>query len=107
MDTKHLPLYPCLTVGYLEETKRFTNGLPKCFNESECQLIMELSKLHMDDGFVFWPQKLDFENFKTFLNDMPHQLNSRLKNQKPFMKTIEIVIYEIIYEKKAEVFYKM
>ena len=43
----------CLSVGYLEETKLFTNELPKYFNGSKCQLIMELLKRYMDDGFIF------------------------------------------------------
>ena len=34
------PPYDCLTAGYLEETKCFTNELPKLLNESECKLIM-------------------------------------------------------------------
>ena len=69
MGTKCAPPYACLTVGYLEETKLFTNELPQYFNESECELIMELLKRYMDDGFIFWPLKLNFENFKTCLNN--------------------------------------
>ena len=57
--------YACLTVGYLEKTKLFTNELPKYFNESECQLMMEILTPYMDDGFIFWPFKLNFENFET------------------------------------------
>ena len=57
MGTKFAPLYACLTVGYLEDTKLFTNKLPKYFNESECKLIMELLKRYMDDGFIFRPLK--------------------------------------------------
>ena len=44
MGTKCAPLYACLTVGYLEATKRFTSELQKYINESECKLIMELLK---------------------------------------------------------------
>ena len=58
--------YSCLTVGYLEETKLFAYEVQKYFNESECKLIMELLKRYMDDGFIFWPLKFNFENFKTF-----------------------------------------
>ena len=65
LGTKCAPLYVCLTVGYLKEKKIFTNDLPKCFNESECKLSMELLKCSMDDAFIFWPLKLNFENFKT------------------------------------------
>ena len=63
MGTKCAPPYACLTVGYLEETKIFTNELPKYFKESECKLIMELLKRYMDDDFIFWQLKLSFENF--------------------------------------------
>ena len=35
MGTKCSPLCACLTVGYLEETKRFPIKLPIYFNESE------------------------------------------------------------------------
>ena len=70
MGTKCALPYVCLTVGYLEETKPFTKELPKYFNESECKLIMELLKRYMDDGFIFWPLKLNFENFKICLNNM-------------------------------------
>ena len=32
MGTKCAPPYACLTIGYLEETKLFTQELPKYFN---------------------------------------------------------------------------
>ena len=57
MGTKCTPPFACLTVGYIEETKLFTNKLPKYFNESECKLIMELLKRDRNDGFIFWPLK--------------------------------------------------
>ena len=57
MGTKCAPPFACLTVGYLEKTKLFTNKLPKYFNESECKLIMELLKRDRNDGFIFWPLK--------------------------------------------------
>ena len=31
---------------------------------------MELLKLYMDDGFIYWTLKLNFENFKACLNNM-------------------------------------
>ena len=58
----------CLPVSYLEqEKKKNYQQLPKYFNEKECKLIMELL---MDDGFIFWPRKLNFKTFKTCLNNM-------------------------------------
>ena len=47
--------------------KKNYQQLPKYFNEKECKLIMELL---MDDGFIFWPRKLNFKTFKTCLNNM-------------------------------------
>ena len=68
MVTKCPSSFACLTAGYLEVARLFINELPKYFNESECKLIMELLKRYMDDGLIFWPLNLNFENVKTFLN---------------------------------------
>ena len=68
MVTKCPSSFACLTAGYLEVARLFINELPKYFNESECKLIMELLKSYMDDGLIFWPLNLNFENVKTFLN---------------------------------------
>ena len=70
MGTKCALLYACLTVDYLVEIKLFTNELPKYFEKSECELIMELLKRYTDDGFIFWPLKFNFKKFKTCLNNM-------------------------------------
>ena len=51
--TKGAPPYPCLTIGYQEEAKHFTQELPKYFSNEECLLIKEF---FMDDGFIFWPK---------------------------------------------------
>ena len=83
--------YACLSVGYLEETKLFTNELPKYFNESECKLIMELLKRYMDDGFIFWPSKLNFENFKIYLIHKQPSIKFTFENP------------EIIYENEKKV----
>ena len=80
----------CLSNSRLE-TKLFTNKLPIYFNESECKLFMELLKHCIDDDFIFWPLKLNFENFKT-----------RLSNMHPSIKfTFEKS--EIIYENEKKV----
>ena len=91
MDTKCVLPYVCLAVGYLKETKRFTNELPKYFNEIECKLILELLKRYMDDGFIFWSLKLNFENFKICLNNMHPSI--KFMFEKP----------EIIYENEKKV----
>ena len=91
MGTKCTLPCACLTVGYLDEAKPLTNELSKYFNENECQLLIELLKRYMDDSFTFWPLKLNFENFKTFLNNMHPSINFRF--EKP----------EIIYESEKKV----
>ena len=91
MGTKCASPYACLTVGYLEETKLFTNKLQKYFNESECKFIMGLLKRYMDNGFILWPLKLNFENFKTCLNNMHPSLKFTFENP------------EIVYENENKV----
>ena len=54
MGTKCAPPYACLSIGYQEETKLFTQELPKYFSNEECLLIKEFFKRYMDDGFIFW-----------------------------------------------------
>ena len=70
MGTKCAPPYACLAIGHLEETKLFTQELTKYFNQDECNQIIQLLKRYMDDGFIFWPETLNFENFETSLNSM-------------------------------------
>ena len=53
MDTNCAPPYACLTIGYQEETKLFTQELPKYFSNEECLLIKEFFERYMDDGFIF------------------------------------------------------
>ena len=86
--SKYAPPYARLTVGYLEET---TYELPKYFNKSECELILEILKRYMDDGFNFWPLKLNFEKFKRCLNNMHLSIKFTFKNP------------EIIYENEKKI----
>ena len=51
MGTKCAPPYECLTIGYQEETKLFTQELLKYFSNEECLLIKEFFKRYMDGGF--------------------------------------------------------
>ena len=55
---------------------------------------MKLLKRYMDDGFIFWPLKLNIENFKTCLNNMHPSIKFTFED------------LEIIYqnEKKVQVF---
>ena len=68
--TKYLPTHSCLTIGYQEETKIFTQELPKYFSIEESEVIKEVCKQYMHNGFIFWPKHLDFEYFRTCLNNL-------------------------------------
>ena len=70
MGTKCAPPYACLTDGYQDENKLFTQELPKYFSNEECFLIKELFKRYLDDGFIFWPKHLDFKSFSICLNNL-------------------------------------
>ena len=70
MGTRCAPLHACLTLGYHDETKLFTQELPKFFLVVECELIKEVFKRYMDDGFIFWPKHLDLKYFSTWLNNL-------------------------------------
>ena len=52
---------------------------------------MELLKHYMDDGFIFWPLKLNLENFKTCLDSMHSSIKFKFEN------------LEIIYENEKKV----
>ena len=53
IGTKCAPPYACLTIGYQDETKLFTQKLPQYFPNEACLLINEFFKRYMD---VFWPK---------------------------------------------------
>ena len=52
---------------------------------------MELLKGYMDNDFIFWTLKLNFENFKTSLNNMHRSIKLTFENP------------EIIYENETKV----
>ena len=56
MGTKCAPPHACLIIGYQEETKLFTQGVPNYFSNEECLVIKEFFKRYMDCGFMFWPK---------------------------------------------------
>ena len=88
---KFAPPYVCLTVCYLEETKLFVNKSPKFFSETECKLIMKLLKRYMNYGFVFSLLKLNFQYFKSCLDNMLPSFKFRI--EKP----------ETVYENQKKV----
>ena len=52
--------YAYLIVGYLEETKLFTNELPKYLNKKEFKLIMKLLKRYIKNIRNLWMMVLSF-----------------------------------------------
>ena len=82
MGTKCAPPYTCLVVGYKEETKLFAIELPKFFSTEEIQIIKKVCRRYMDDGFLFWPAMLNFDNFMVCLNNLHPSINPPMKNQK-------------------------
>ena len=70
METKCAPPYACLTIGYQDENKLFTQELPKYFSVEECELIKEVFKRYMDDGFIFLLKHRDFKYLSTCLSNL-------------------------------------
>ena len=89
MGTKYAPSYVCLTIGYQEETKLFTQELPKYFSNEECLLIKEFFKRYMDDGFIFWPKHLDFNSFSICLNNLHPAIKYTFEKAKVIVENSE------------------
>ena len=89
MGTNCASLYACLTIGYEEETKLFTQELPKYFSNEECLLIKEFFKRYMDDGFIFWPKHLDFNSFSICLNDLHPAMKHTFEKAKVIVENSE------------------
>ena len=89
MGTNCASLYACLTIGYEEETKLFTQELPKYFSNEECLLIKEFFKRYMDDGFIFWPKHLDFNSFTICLNDLHPAMKHTFEKAKVIVENSE------------------
>ena len=67
------PPYACLSVGYLERTILFLRLLPLHFTLTKCNLIEEIFKHFMDDGFALWPKMLILMSLESFsLNYIPN-----------------------------------
>ena len=74
--------HSCLTIGYQEETQIFTQELPKYFSIEESEVIKAVCKQYMHDGFIFWPKHLDFEYFRTCLNNLHHAIKHTYRQNK-------------------------
>ena len=64
MSTKFAPTCANLFVGFLEETVLFPVELMKYFTHDNCNMIEELFKRYMDDGFLPWHSALDLNALK-------------------------------------------
>ena len=89
MGPKCAPLYACLTVSYQEETKLFTQELPKYFSNEESLLIKEFFKIYIVDGFIFWPKHLDFNRFSISLNDLHPAIKYTFEKAKVIVQNLE------------------
>ena len=56
MDTRCAPPYACLTIGYQETTKLFTQELPKYFSNEECLSIKEFFKRYHKTPLIRAPE---------------------------------------------------
>ena len=68
MGTKVAPIYACLTIAYLEESKLFNTVLPNIFNVEQCKWISNYCKRYMDDGFLPLLNSIEIETFINCLN---------------------------------------
>ena len=89
MGTKCAPPYACLTIRYQEETKLFTQELPKYFSNEEPLLIKEFFKRYMDDGFIFWRKHLDFNSFSICLNNLHPAIKYTFEKAKVIVENSE------------------
>ena len=95
MGTKCAPPYACLVIGYLEETILFPIELPKYFNVEEINLIKEVLKRYMDDGFLLWPYDLNFDNFLLSLNSLDPSIKFTYEKASFYINNIGEEIQEL------------
>ena len=65
-ETKWAPPYKRLVSGYKEETKFFSIKLPKVYSYEESELMKDVFKRFMDDGFLIEPPHINFDNLMLF-----------------------------------------
>ena len=65
-ETKWAPPYKRLVSGYKEETKFFSTKLPKVYSYEESELMKDVFKRFMDDGFLIEPPHINFDNLMLF-----------------------------------------
>ena len=82
MRTKWASPYACLVVGYKEETKLFPIEVPKYFSTEEIQIVKEVFRRYMHDGFLLWPAMLNFGNFMVCLNNLHPSINNTYEKAK-------------------------
>ena len=70
MGKSFVPPYACLTVGYLEETILFPVLLPRYFEKTIVDQIIEFFYRYIDDDCVVLPGSVSAELFLQILNKM-------------------------------------
>ena len=68
MGKKVNPVFACLSIAYLEESKLFTTVLPMYFSPEQCNWIVTHYKRYVDDGFLPLPNSVNIEDFINCLN---------------------------------------
>ena len=63
--------------------------LPKYFSNEECLLIKEFFKRYMDDGFIFWPKHLFFNDFSIYLNNLHAEIKYTFEKAKVIFENSE------------------
>ena len=89
MRTKCAPPYACLTIGYQEETKLFTQELIQYFSNEECLLFKEFFKRYMDVSFIFWPKYLDFNSCSICLHNLHPAMKYTFEKTKVIVENSE------------------
>ena len=72
--------YACLCVGYLEEVKLFGLHILPFFTQEEIELIRKVYQRYVDDGFMFWPKKLDIQIFIEVLSRLHPSIKFTVEN---------------------------
>ena len=88
--TKWAPPYKRLVSGYKEETKLFSIKLPKVYSYEESELMKDVFKRFMDDGFLIEPPHINFDNLMLFLSNLDKSVKYTIQKVKVLAIVMEI-----------------
>ena len=84
MGAKMAPPYANLSIGYLEETKLYTE-LPQHFEASTVELLSRWFLRYIDDGFILWPKGIEIDNFMHLLNNLDPSIQFTLERSTKYI----------------------